>query len=199
MQYSEHRWQDIFGESLVTEKYWIRSGVKKEIVKMVFFHVFLLFCTIFTDRHCNRLILSKSRTLLSVCVTIFPRGWWQKYSDYMTTNDVIDLIALEVTSNDYMCATMKSYFYIPPQKAAPPEAGAEELAYSEDCSSLKLQTLAHTLTEFNSQNAFLVENVLLCREPIQGMGKISLVKILFYTVTFMSVENFRPRSKPGWA
>ena len=50
MQYvnSEHRRQDIFGESLATEKYWIKSGDKKEVEKMVVFHVFLLFCIIFT-------------------------------------------------------------------------------------------------------------------------------------------------------
>ena len=44
------------------------------------------------DRHWNRLILSERRTLISVCLTIFPRGWWQKYSDYMTTNNIIGLI-----------------------------------------------------------------------------------------------------------
>ena len=50
MQYvnSEHRRQDIFWESLVTEEYWIKSGDKKEIINKVVFRVFLLFCTIFT-------------------------------------------------------------------------------------------------------------------------------------------------------
>ena len=42
MQYvnNEQRRQDILGESLSTEKYWIKSGGKKEIVKMVFFFFF---------------------------------------------------------------------------------------------------------------------------------------------------------------
>ena len=57
MQYvnSEHSRQDIFWESLVTEKYWIRSGGKKVIVKMVVLHVFLLFCTIFTSQQLLRI------------------------------------------------------------------------------------------------------------------------------------------------
>ena len=48
------------------------GGARVKIVvsrlSIVLYNIYL------SDRHCNKLIVSESRTLLSVCVTIFPRG-----------------------------------------------------------------------------------------------------------------------------